>query len=967
MKHMIMAALAAAALHVLGASVRPGEWNTNFTDSRAYAEAHNVPLVVVWGNTSCSYCNQLSAVLEDDVVMDWAKDHPIMMVERHEAYQENFEKYSTDHKAAYNWIHTLSDKSKLNGNPQVGVYWKKADGTVVCSTAFSGRKGKMPATTPANNLAGQFANSLDMLVGDYAPASAENPAFVTTDTENDRLEAESTTCTVYVPLKRESGSKASSCILRVAYPLGTGPSITVNWAAGETAKNVAVTMPTAGFQVGKSVSLKLESADGLVLGTSSILMVEKVENSAKNPHWVGEYTYASLPYGEWTMDFDVAKQKVAQMGGKLFVMFGGPLWCPNCVAIEDYVFNTAEFKAWAKSKKLVLVHFDQGQASSPATPEGTPRGRLLTTTVSTKGVSGSSYLSRHGIDPSSSTVKDVIDRVTYLTDYWLAPESTAARLANPVVLLLNDAGTKVDARFQRQSDGYTMDLAENMHRFNDLLTLAGADENEGYRTVTPLTVTVNGSAAKALHVNASKKFYKVSGARAGFGVEATLTLPEGEDATMTLLDGTNELYSAKGTLEYDEPLTEEQTKNLYLRIASFDNAQSTFFGKDTSFGFTLAVKEVEAAAVVPFKSLTKAEQKALNPSLYAKQSAAVPIYKPVGLGGKVLVGTLSVNVTSANKISAKFAGEKTVSFSGTWDGISKVTGDVVTDLVKSGVTLSLVMDAEGGFEAELEDKSESGIWGSGASAAGNRSLYEGAYTVTLVDAEEKSGTAYLTVKTTKQGKATVAGTMPNGTSISASTTLALNEDGTATLAIFKTSAKGTLSVALAVDPNAADTWGEEGEMDTVRSVAGCYAWWTDALKNETQFDVYGGYWEKNSTPLGVCELFDLSDELEAVVDGETVDSVAATKTGFKLNTKNVLTSLSFTKSTGVFSGKAKVLTEAGKSVSATIKGVLLPGWINCSECGEEGVDRPYGSGTLYYKDGKTTVSMPIDLVAEEEP
>jgi len=967
MKHLttiLVAAVAAlTSAFSANAAVTPGKWNTNFTESLAYAEANNIPIVLVWGNTSCSYCNKLHAVLEDDAIMDWAKEHPIMMVERHEAYQEDFSKYSADHQAAYNWTKTLEDIPKSYGNPRVGVYWKKADGTVACSTGYPGRDGKMPATS--GTLAQQFADSLDLLVGDY-PSGSGGISFVTTDTETDRLEAESTTRTVYVPLKRDSGTKSAKCTLNVAYPTGVTKSVVVGWDLGETEQCVALDIPSGAYRLGQSISLSLANEEGKTIATSSILFVAKQENSPKNPHWVGECTYDTLPYGEWTMDFDVAKQKVAQMGGKLMVMFGGPLWCPNCVVIENDVFSTATFKSWAKSNKIVLVHFDQGQASSPATPEGTPRGRLLTTTVSTKGVSGSSYLSRHGINPDSSTVEGVIDRVTELTQKWLAPESTAARLANPVVLLLNDAGTKVDARFQRQGDSSTMDLTENMNRFNDLLLLAGADENEGYRTVTPLDLAPEATAQNTLQINASKKYYDLEGVLPGYGIEATLVADK--DATLTLYteeDGSAvTLATGTGTISYKEPLTAEQIANLSLGVTGFANAQSTFYGANTTFGFKVSYKTIEVESVVPFKSLTKAEQLLLNPELYTKQAVTVPVYEMLA-GGKQLIGTLAVSVSSSNKITAKFVGDVSVSFSGTWATISRSTGTVATTLEKTykkiPYALDLSMDSDGNFAAMLYALGAE--LGQGAVAAGDISSYEGSYTVALVDSAGKAGTGNLTIKVTNKGKATVKGILPDGTSLTVSATLSPNADGTATLPIYKATTKYAVSMALTIAPDAWETWGEkEVAKNTVKSVEYCAAFWeTDET---VQFTIEGGYWE-STTPLAICETYNLLSLLGVTVGGEaTEDVIEATKNGFKLQVKDILTSLSYTKSTGAFSGKAKIPVVGGKPVSATIKGVLTPGWVDC-HCGDPIPERPYGSGTLYYKSGKTIVSLPIDIVATE--
>jgi len=966
----IVSALAASMMLAAPAAVKIGEVGDDFTSSREYAKKYNVPIVVTWGNTSCGYCNTLAKTVNGSAkIQSWIAEHKILFVEKHEDYGCQ----DKDYLDAEEWIQSL--KGKTGNYPHMGIYWQKSDGTVAANAAFTAHKNKMPVSTPKNDFEAQIIGTLNQYIGDYKggdtpepepPAESGDASFVTADTADDRLEATADTKVVYVPLTRETADKAAGNKLAVTYPDGTANALSVSWKAGESNLSVAVEMP-AKFTVGKTVKLTLKETDGTTIDSSAIALVDSMENLPINPHWVGEYTAKTLPYGEWTMDFDTAKEKVRLYGGKLVAMFGGPLWCPNCVAIEDDVFSTKKFKTWAKKEKLVLVHFDQGQASSPSTPQGTPRGRLLTLTQSTKGKSGASYLSRHGIDPYSSTVKGVIDRVTYLTDAWLAPETTAARLANPVVLLLNDEGTDVDARFARQSEGYTMDLTENMYRLQDLITLGGDDEDKGYLSVTPLTLAAGASDVVAYHLNSRKIAYRLTGVKAGDYVQATVSSVDknAQEVTLSLVNADGDtIATGKGRVVTAEPVSAAEAEELYLMTESYLNVQATFYGKYTSFlaAVSAVAGDEEMVKTVAFDSIPKAEQKTLNPELYKKQSATVPIYKPLGNEGNVLVGTLAVSVTAANKISAKFSGVESVSFSGTWVAISQMTGAVSTELSKSGVILSLTMDAEGSFSANLT--SNGPVWGNGECAAGDLSAYLGNYTVTLVDADEMAGTGYLTVKVTKAGKATVSGTMPDGTSVSVSTVLSPNADGTATLPVYKVTKSGTLSLALSVDAYAKATWGDKGNMDTVREVPGCLCWWDGEASEEVRFEVYGGYWESGTTPLEICEEFELSDELDVVVGGDTNDVVIATKKGFTV-TKKVLTALTFAKATGVFSGKA-ALNVDGKSVQATVKGVLLPGWIDCGGgCGGEPVvERPYGSGTLYYKDGKTTVSMPIDLVAE---
>ena len=59
------------------------------------------------------------------------------------------------------------------------------------------------------------------------------------------------------------------------------------------------------------------------------------------------------------------------------------------------------------------------------------------------------------------------------------------------------------------------------------------------------------------------------------------------------------------------------------------------------------------------------------------------------------------------------------------------------------------------------------------------------------------------------------------------------------------------------------------------------------------------------------------------------------------------------------------LAPSGKTVTARFTGVLMPRWDECGACveGFTAYERPFGSGTLHFKDGTTAYSYPIDVEA----
>lgn len=971
---------ALAALAGLAASAAPvlGTIGTDFAAARAAAEAGHVPLAVVWGNTDCPKCNTLSRALESADVRNWLAGHPIYVVHKHEAYGST----SADYLAAKAWIASIG---RLTAYPFVGLYWAKADGTVV-KTAFSGLVNKMPVTAPRNNLAKQFANTLDQFFGGYtgggAPAEPSGPAadaaFVAGETAGNRLEATPATRTVYVPLRREKADADETSTL-VAIALGTGEEqrIAVAWKAGETRVNAPVRMPSR-VTVGRKMTLTLVGANGAVSAKSSIAFVKEPENAPKNPHWIGVHTAKTLPYGEWTMDFDVAREKVATQGGHLVAMFGGPLWCPNCAAIEDDVFDTRAFRTWAKREKVVLVHFDQGQASSPSTPQGTMTGRLLSHVPSRTGLSGSAYMARMGIDSLSDEVTAAIDRVTTLTAQWLPYGSTAARLSNPAVLLLDKTGTRVQARFVRQRDGASMDLKENLARLADLISLEGHDERVSNGAVTPLKLAAGARATATFHVNARTFAWRLtgladgdcvqarvsSGDRTARAVELALTLVKDGATVATLATGRNGLRTEKTLSElWPEGVAADAVPCLEATaFGSDDDAASQFFGNACAFTATVSLYGVSggAAAPEPIGTFTKAELKALNPNLYARQSASVPLYAEAE-GGKRLAGIAAVSATSANRVTVKLTGEETLSFRGQWEEVNPLSGAVGTTLSASGRSLAVSMDADGVFAVTLD-----GAATGAAAAFAQGAAFEGAYTVTLVPEAGDEGVGRLTVKISRAGRASVSGVVGRGAKLSLSAALVANADGSATLPLYRRTPAGVLSAALRIAPNAAATWGSVGEMATVGAADGCRAAWEGRDGSLLAYEVYGGYWKSGTTPQAACALFDLPATLDVSLGGERIATVTAAGNGFAFERGGALKTLSVTRSSGALNGRLMVALEDGRRVTATVAGVLLPGWHDCGCTAEPVVERPFASGMAFCTVGGVSYAWPIAFTHKED-
>lgn len=63
-----LAACAATAFGVTVSSgdIRLGEWNSNFSRAKAYAESNHMPMLIYWGSTSCPKCSTLKSAISND-------------------------------------------------------------------------------------------------------------------------------------------------------------------------------------------------------------------------------------------------------------------------------------------------------------------------------------------------------------------------------------------------------------------------------------------------------------------------------------------------------------------------------------------------------------------------------------------------------------------------------------------------------------------------------------------------------------------------------------------------------------------------------------------------------------------------------------------------------------------------------------------------------------------------------------
>jgi len=142
-----------------------GEWWTGpgnlaaVAMARAYAEQHNIPLMYVWGQSTCGVCKTFdNHALSDNKFIRWRQEKKMVML-----YIKNDmpSRIWARDGVSYPGGPTVS----LKDYPFVFVYWKKSDGSTV-ELRFTGSTNKMLASGPT--FVDQLINSLDKYL-DYTP------------------------------------------------------------------------------------------------------------------------------------------------------------------------------------------------------------------------------------------------------------------------------------------------------------------------------------------------------------------------------------------------------------------------------------------------------------------------------------------------------------------------------------------------------------------------------------------------------------------------------------------------------------------------------------------------------------------------------------------------------------------------------------------------------------------------------
>ena len=238
-------------------------------------------------------------------------------------------------------------------------------------------------------------------------------------------------------------------------------------------------------------------------------------------------------------------------------------------------------------------------------------------------------------------------------------------------------------------------------------------------------------------------------------------------------------------------------------------------------------------------------------------------------------------------------------------------------------------------------------------------------------------------------------TLPDGSGFSGTAPFKMEEvvDGTgATSKVLRVDIAGRaeggeLRLPLKIKPFAAESWKNPSAPEGLPSVFladGARAEYRSAPDAEArELAVYGGFYRRGRSLKQLCTLFDLSPKMFLKVRAESAVSerfgevrawpsckiVAGGKTFVPAKKKLPLT-FAYVPANGTISGRVAI-PFANKTIMGDLKGVVLPGWIDC-HCGSKFTPRPFASGLLAYKDYvkegtnwvEVTHSVPFEIKAK---
>ncbi len=607
--------------------------------ARALAAAERVPLVVVWSEEDCSHCNDLIAEMNASA----AEVSGFLSTNR--AVFTFFKADTADDgvPAAYYTPRVVYDAYRFATSvcgggvpfPIFGFYFERADGTTAKGgTQYGTYGGRSWASFKESYLNWLAENDirLEYLGGEFAASG----------TACDRYEAESATAWVDVELVREAADAMAGVtnVLVAAWPDGSASTNTVEWDAGETARDVRVEIPTGKFILDAAAVLSLYGQDGFLRGTNAIHFVER-ENSNANPLWLGERTAETLAFGEWTMDIDAAVGKVSSFDGAAYTLVSvqGSLWCPDCGNVDRNFLDVEDgegrnrFRAWAASNNVALVSVDIPNYNGPAVtncaspsllsrdayanaiarvrewPASGADPALTNMTLR----SGRAYLSRKMVVSAEAAAVRVrnhflVSKNTPFGGFHRPEDSNRNRTGVPIFVLLRKDGT-VAARMTRFASVSPMAAErekwdDHIRRFDEMLEIASSEateiENNNWTTTAETLTNAVSVPASVSHCDTAD-WYEIDGVQAGSTVRLHLSGESTNKVTLSIASADGSKFttvtSANGALNGLSVATVLPVGERWFAGVTCANTAEGF-AVDTH-GSTLAAYALESAVAPP--------------------------------------------------------------------------------------------------------------------------------------------------------------------------------------------------------------------------------------------------------------------------------------------------------------------------------------------------------------------------------
>ena len=433
-----------------------------------------------------------------------------------------------------------------------------------------------------------------------------------------------------------------------------------------------------------------------------------------NPHFIGE----SFGFGEWTMDFDAATNKVEQTPGGAFtlVFFTGALWCPWCRSWENDMLNGPEFKQFAVDNKIALVEIDNPRRDYP-------EPTLLRTNVywnagdARNGNSGAAYLAGHGI--STTDAEAVLLRNAALQAAWLTPGS--ARIGYPTLILLRKdgsivgrfSGVSADKDLTAKPPTYSYDVAVNMARLQELLSMASEQGEERNNFAAWTQDHLGAEDSKSATLRAMVDTSDVYRLAAEAAMHSVITVQGTQDApvTVTLLDAAGQtVLKQSGSLATGVPLAAEDIPDgtAYVSVSSTWTADERTNVASTVRAYTISTVLNKDAGTLGFStSMISLPYTATNAVVAVKRAGgrygAASLTVKLAEGTTAVAGTDFTDVFGEAGVTVTWAsgetGEKTITIPVLADGTD--AQDKVIALKVGAVSGAALEEGAGVFSLTL--------------------------------------------------------------------------------------------------------------------------------------------------------------------------------------------------------------------------------------------------------------------------